>query len=162
MSDNEYRNDVREFTKEARWTGMKLFFGVFLPLFIVVAIAGGVYTFVIKPAQIIDRVTNPDNVLFQVEWFVEKATDLEAAVERVEVTKKALADFQEDAGPRENWDFQDKQLEGNMRTDLRGQEAHLEKLKAEYIAASKTPQRSIFKIDNDAVRKANELCGLQE
>lgn len=113
--------------------------------------------------RVVKKTADADNVIYNYEWFKQRAEDLDAADARINITKASLADFKTDMPKdRKEWTFEDKQEWSNLRTDLRGQEAHLVQLSADFRARSKMANRAIFKGNNRIVKWVDRLAGTQE
>lgn len=58
--------------------------------------------------DVIDRTVNADNAIYNYEWFKQKYEDIKANKVKIEISDKAVLDFEQAAGARNGWDFQDK------------------------------------------------------
>ncbi len=103
----------------------------------------------------------PRAALKKYEWFKNKSNSLSAAEKTIRITDGALTDFKESAGPRDKWTFEDKDEYSRLSTDLRGQKAHFEQLKAEYRAACEKVNWEIFKGDDKVIRWADIVTGAE-
>jgi len=163
---NDYRKDVTEGLIEARWTVWKAFVVLGIPIILLLLVAGGIRcacSVVSTPIDIVKKTMDADNVLYNYEWFKQRAEDLDAAVLRIEITEGAVADLKEELPKeRKDWSYDDKQEINRLRTDLRGQKAHYETLSAEFQARSKMANRRIFKSDNRIISWVDKLAGVKE
>lgn len=159
----DYRQDVSDVVGETGWTLRKLFFRVCIPLIIFAAtlsIVGYGLGWFGEAGRVARDEFGARAAVYKYEWFKDKSNSLTAAEERIKITESALADFKNDAGARENWTFEDKSQYSRLTTDLRGQKAHFEQLKAEYRAACLKVTRSVFKGDDKIIRWADGLTGM--
>ncbi len=153
---------------------MSMFWYIFVRVLLITIVFGvlggvyGIYRFATNPvrqaARIVEKTIDADNVIGNYEWFKQIAEDLDAADKRVQITEQAFIDFKKDMGdtPRKEWSFEDKEQYGRLTTDLRGQKAHLEQMKADFRARSKMANRAIFKGDSKIIRWVDELAGVAE
>lgn len=113
--------------------------------------------------DIVKKTFDADNIIHNYEWFKQMAEDLDAAEKRVNITTEALAQFKEDLKEvsRKDWGFEDKDQYATFNTDLRGQKAHLEQMKADFRARSKMANRAIFKGNSKIIRWVDELAGVE-
>jgi len=167
MGDRQifYRTDVSKVTGETGWTLRMLFFRVCIPVIIfaaVLAVIGHGLGWFGEAGEVAQREFGAGAAVYKYEWFKDKSNSLVAAEERIKITDQALTDFKESAGEREKWTFEDKDEYSRLTTDLRGQKAHFEQLKAEYRAACLTVNRAVFKGDDKIIRWADELTVVDE
>ena len=82
---------------------------------------------------------------------------------KVAITDQSMTDFQDlHSKPYDEWTFDDKNEMSRLRTDLRGQKAHFEQLKADLRARAKMANRTIFKGDNKIIKWVDKLAGVDE
>ncbi len=94
---------------------------------------------------VIDKTINADNAIYNYEWFKERAEKLKAYEIQIKQAHDAALAFDSSAGPRDNWDFQDKQESARLHSIEQGLKLQLESSVAEYNARSKEANRNIFK-----------------
>ena len=82
---------------------------------------------------------------------------MNAAEKQIAITEAAVVQFKTDAGPRTDWTFEDKDELARLTTDLRGQKAYFEQLKADFRAESSKANKSLFKGDDKVIRWADRL-----
>ncbi len=112
--------------------------------------------------RLVSKTIDADNVIYNYEWFKERVEALDAAERRIKITQGSIADFTASVPQdRTTWGFEDKQESSRLRTDLRGQQAHLENLSAEFRARSKMANRAIFKGNNSIVSWVDRLAGVE-
>lgn len=96
-------------------------------------------------AGIIQQTYNANNALYNYHWFQERQTALTALDQTIGQSQAALTDFEQSAGPRGGWSFDDKTEDNRLRTTVLGQEAQYNSLAGEYNAHAKEVDRAIFK-----------------
>lgn len=126
---------------------------------VIIAVIGYVFGWFGEAATVAREEFGPRAAVKKYEWFKDKSNSLSAAEKRIKITKTALESFKKDAGPRKDWTFEDKDEYSRLTTDLRGQEAHFEQLKAEYRAACEKVHWEVFRGDDKIIRWANEVTG---
>lgn len=94
--------------------------------------------------NVIDKVVTADNAIYNYEWFKQQAEDIKANQRRIAIADKAVSDFEASAGPREKWDFNDKQEDARLRSVAQGLRSQQEQLVADYNARAKMADRNIF------------------
>jgi len=144
---NERDEFVRDL-EDARWgCGMMLLkWGI--PLAILVLILGGVgWVLGIfgQGAKIIEKTTDADNVIYNYEWFKQSYEDLQATDVKIKNAEAQIKSFEDSAGPRKDWTFEDKTEHSRLNSVLLGLQNYREDLVAKYNARSKMANRKIFK-----------------
>ena len=95
---------------------------------------------------VIERTLDPDNVIYNYEWFKLKYEEYLATKTKIKNTESTLATFKADAGPRSDWSFEDKNESSRLSSVLLGLQNYIEDIKAEYNAKSRMVNRKIFKM----------------
>lgn len=95
--------------------------------------------------DIVEKTYTAENALMQYHWFQEKAEYIKATKAKVAVAKQTMDSFQDAAGPRSEWTFDDRNEYARLVTVWFGLQAHLEEVVAEYNARAKETDRAIFK-----------------
>lgn len=113
-----------------------------LPLWIVLAVAGRACT---TAGQIADRTFDGDNVIFQYEWFKQQAQDYKAIEVKKDRAQASVDQFKEEAGPRKEWTWEDKQECSRLQSIADGLGYQCEDIKSKYNARSTMINRNIFK-----------------
>ena len=126
-------------------------------LMVTLGIIGYVAGWFSEAGEVAQDEFGPRAAVRKYEWFKNKSNSLNAAEKVIKITEGAIEDFKESAGPRGNWTFEDKEEYSRLTTDLRGQKAFFENLKAEYRAACKKANWEIFKDDDEVVKWADEV-----
>lgn len=124
-------------------TAKVLFFGVLL----LVAIGVGV-NFILKPVQVVEKVLNPDSVVYNYEWFKQQAADIRTIKQKIVVARRSVDVFKQEAGPRSTWTFEDKTEYSRLVTIVDGLVYQANDMIAKYNARSKMVSRSIFKTND--------------
>jgi hypothetical protein len=97
--------------------------------------------------DIVTKTYNADNALYNYHWFQERAGAIKANKSQIIVADQALKDFQESAGPRKDWTFEDKTEESRLRSVSQGLKSQLQSIVEEYNAKAGEADRSIFTDD---------------
>ena len=123
-----------------------------LLLVVIVAVVGaaifGVRALFFAPqqaAKIVERTFDGDNILYNYEWFHDTYEDVKAIDRKIGVADTNVASFEDSAGPRTDWTFEDKTEYGRLRSVLQGLESQRADIVADYNAKSKMANREIFK-----------------
>ena len=95
---------------------------------------------------VIDRTLDPDNAIQNYEWFKQMYEDIQATDNKIVNAEMTTEQFKEDAGPRENWGFEDKNEHSRLNTVVLGLRNHRESMVAQYNARSRMVNRKIFKM----------------
>ena len=143
-----YREEFNGSVREAKWSFWKIFW-VVVPILIVLTVVGwGLKTFVFQPAEVITKTTNADHIIYNYQWFHDQYEAVKATDTKIGVTESAKVDFEEVAGDRENWTWEDKREINQLNAELRGLKNHRASLVADYNSRSKQLNRNLFKSDN--------------
>lgn len=148
MVDWQLRNDVDETLDDARWITGRVFFTYILPFMILVCIIVGIcWVFGIfgQGAKIIEKTMDADNVLNNYEWFKQCYEDIKATDIKIKNAEQQIMSFEESAGPRKDWSFEDKNEHARLNSVLLGLQNYREEQVAKYNARSKMVNRKIFK-----------------
>jgi hypothetical protein len=94
---------------------------------------------------ITDKTLNADNVIYNYEWFKRQYNDYLAINNKVKNAEQAVKDFNESAGSREKWTFEDKTESARLQSIVTGIKQQRQDIVAEYNAKSQMANRSIFK-----------------
>lgn len=143
----EYRSDMRAAMQEGRWTAMGFIFKVFVPIFLVCAVLAGGWWMISRPAQVIDRVTNPDRVVYQYEWFYDTLNSCKALDQKVTNAEADVTKFEEQMGdtPRNEWGYSNTQEYGRLQTTLTAVKNRRAELAGEYNSRGEQMTRKWLK-----------------
>ncbi len=97
--------------------------------------------------DIIQKTYKADNVIYNYEWFKQTAEDIKAAEAQTQIAKDSLTSFEQAAGPRDKWTFEDRTEDSRLRAVFQGLQGHYTQLVADYNARAAEANRNIF-IDN--------------
>ena len=97
--------------------------------------------------KVIEKTLDADSVVYNYEYFKQAKEDILAMDKKIETAKLAVEDFAKSAGPREKWDFRDKEEASRLSTNLVGLQNVREDMKATYNARMKMANRALFKGD---------------
>lgn len=162
---NDWRNEFSRDMDDTAWALGTIFFKVGIPVIVLSVIIGGIFLAISifsQSGKIVDKTLDADNVIYNYEWFKQMTQDLDAMEKKILITKKSIEDFKKDhKKPYGEWSFGDKEEMSRLRTDLRGQEAHFEQLKADFKARSKMANRAIFKDDAKIIKWVEKLVGVK-
>ncbi|QIG68155.1 hypothetical protein EVB55_220 [Rhizobium phage RHph_Y68] len=126
-------------TAIAKFVGLLLFF--------VLLLAGGMMftKLVLSPVAMVTKTFDADNVIYNYEWFKRQYNDIVAFNQKIDIAQSQISRFEESAGPRTNWTFEDKQEANRLSSVVLGLRNQRESMIAEYNAKSSMVNRSIFK-----------------
>lgn len=124
---------------------------IFIVVLIVLAI-GGAATFIMRPFQVIDRVANPDKIVYNYEYFYNQAEARTAIQRKIDGAKAAVTRFEESAGERKDWTFEDKTEHSRLASLVDGLTFQCADIVADYNARAQQVSRSIFKTDSTPYR----------
>ena len=138
MKRDDYRRDVDEGIDLGIYTTRKT-----VPWLILFFIILGTVDFVVRmasrPAQVMERATDPDPMIQTREWFKNThetiTRSLPAQIEQAQVT---LTVFKQEAGPRIGWTYQDKVEFTQLRDRVEGLKLYRQQLMADYNAKART------------------------
>lgn len=119
-----------------------------LVMFGLILVAGGLGILTApfrSAAGIVERTTNPDNVLANYEWFKRQYQDVQAFDVKIQNADTEIARFKAEAGPRDKWTFEDKQESARLSNVLLGLQNQKASMVAEYNARTQMANRNIFR-----------------
>lgn len=97
-----------------------------------------------QAGQVVEKTMSADSILYNYEYFKQQWQDIQAQDKKIVTAKQALEDFSKSAGPRENWDFRDKEESQRLQANLTGLHNVRAEMVAQYNARAKMANRSIF------------------
>lgn len=97
---------------------------------------------------VVDKVMNADNALSNYEWFKQQYEDYKAIQAKLKKADASITKFEESAGDRDKWTFEDKNEHSRLTTISDGIRYQMEDIKAQYNAKSKMLSRNLFKDKN--------------
>lgn len=87
---------------------------------------------------------NADNAIYNYEWFKRQKESIEAIKQKLVISQDAVLSFEQSAGERKDWTFEDKGEDARLRAVSQGIESQLKDVIAEYNARTKMANRAIF------------------
>jgi hypothetical protein len=144
---NDYRDSVRHSTKEIQWTFRYLWWRILLLMMIFSAIGFGI-TLLSRPAQIIEKVTEPDRIIQNYEWFENTYNDALAIDRQIKTAKQTVIDFESSAGSRSEWGRTETNEHSRLNSVLQGLRYQRDNIISDYNARSNQVTRKLFKGSN--------------
>ncbi|QIG73657.1 hypothetical protein EVC04_220 [Rhizobium phage RHph_I1_9] len=116
-------------------------------LFFIFLLAGGmmITKIFLSPVAVVSKTFDADNIIYNYEWFKRQYNDIIAFNQKIDIAQSQISRFEESAGPRTNWTFEDKQEANRLNSVVLGLRNQRESMIAEYNAKSSMVNRSIFK-----------------
>lgn len=118
---------------------------------VVIAIVYGIIA-IFKPFAVVGKVTNPDNIIYNYEYFYNQSEAYSAINRKIATATKSVSNFKQDAGPRKEWTFEDKTEMSRLRSIADGLTYQCNDIVADYNAKAKQATRSIFKTNSTPYR----------
>lgn len=142
---SSYRSEARSAMRKGLWTGSWIIVIVFL-LSMLASGLGFVGRMLSRPAAVVDRVTNPDRVISNYEWFEEAYNDCLALDGKIATTLQQIStQFEGLPQDRSTWSRQDRDAYSQWNVTLNGQRSQRQNIVAEYNAKSKMITRQLWK-----------------
>jgi len=94
--------------------------------------------------RVVEKTLDADNVIYNYEYFKQAYQDIHAMDKKIEIAQQALDNFLKNAGPRDKWDFRDKEESNRLETNLAGVRNVRTEMVATYNARVRMVNRSIF------------------
>lgn len=136
-----------EFSTGRRETGWAFFTS--LPMIVMMIIAtlaiiGGI-TMVMKPFQVINKVTDPDRMIYTYEWFHDQYGRIEAVDTQIAQKDTQITELKNMFGDPLEWRRETRQEYTTLNTEFTGLKQHRASLVESYNAASRKETRNFFK-----------------
>ena len=93
---------------------------------------------------VIDKTLNADNALYNYHWFLQQSQDIKANQQKATIADQAVISFEQSAGVRTDWTFEDKTEDSRLRSVAQGLHSQDANLVADYNARASQADRSIF------------------
>lgn len=140
-----YRDEVRNDTRDGSWTFWHILPRAILAILALIAI-GYLLTWLFRPAAIVTRVTQPDRMIQNYEWFEETYNDAKALDQKIKATQ-AQIDSQFSGLPedRNDWSRENTTEFNRLNAVLVGLRSQRESIVADYNARSKLVTRNLWK-----------------
>jgi len=100
---------------------------------------------VTTPAAVAEQVVDPNNIIYNVEWFRTQAAHIDALKRQRTVAQQALATFEQSNGNPPSYTYAQGQEHGRLVANVTGLGSQCENEAADYNARSKMATRSLFK-----------------
>ena len=142
--NEQYRNEVRSATKEVQWTLGYIVWRLILVVVILSAL-GWALTILTRPAQVVERVTDPDRIIQNYEWFEETYNDVQALDRQITNAQSQVSAFGEGLGPRDGWTRTDREEYNRLNTVVLGLRNQRDGVIADYNARSNQITRNLWK-----------------
>jgi len=142
-----YQDEFNNVSKEARWTIWRVFLIIILPLMGLGILIGGInygINLMSQPAKIIEKTLDADNVISNYEWFKNTYHDIQATDIKISIAQEDIKNFNESAGSRNKWTFEDKNESSRLSSVLTGLKNYRQDLTAQYNARAKMLNRKFF------------------
>ena len=148
FGDHFKEESLKEIKQEIKWSFKKIFWWVLGCILLLGAIFWAL-DIVLTPAQtakdVIQKTLDADNVLENYEWYKSQYNDCEAINIKIRQADKSVERFEKNAGPRDNWDYMDKDEHSRLTSIADGLRYQREDLESKYNARSQMLNRNIFK-----------------
>ena len=112
----------------------------------------GVIHYIVKPFSVVEKVTNPDKIIYNYEYFYNQAEAYRAIKVKIATANKSVDRFKEEAGPRKQWTYEDKTEYSRLVNIADGLVYQCNDIVAQYNAKTEQVTRSIFKTDDTPYR----------
>lgn len=94
--------------------------------------------------DIVTKTYNADNAIYNYHWFQERAGAIDALRVNISTAHQMVLSFEESAGLRKDWTFEDKTEDSRLRSVEFGLKAQYENLVKEYNARANEADRTMF------------------
>ena len=142
---SEYRKEYKSLEQEIYWTLPKIVI-MFLVALLLFSGAGFIFHLLSTPAAVVTKVTNPDRILSDYEWYRESWQDCKALDEQIATTLQSIEDYKamlpEDVS---TWKQADRTELSRLNAVLLGQRNQRSSIVKEYNARSMMLSRNLFK-----------------
>lgn len=146
-SQKEYRGAWQEIERESWWTLGRVVRFFVLPFFVLggVLMLLGVIALPFHAAGgIAARTLDPDNILYNYEWFKSTVQEVQAMEVQVGNAQRADSAFRAEAGPKP-WDYATSMEVGRLGSVVLGLQNQRQNLVAQYNARAQMANRAIFR-----------------
>jgi hypothetical protein len=142
---NQWEEDFERKPGRTLWKGAALFI-VGVGGLIIVGALTGVVTMPFRTAVgVAERTFNPDNAIYNYEWFKRQRQDVIAFDQKIASAQLALDSFTAAAGDRSKWTFEDKTEWSRLNSVILGLRNQRAGMVAEYNARTEMANRDIFR-----------------
>ncbi len=139
MSDWE-----KDFAEKPRRTALNIGLSA-LAICGVLALVGTGISVLLQPAKVAQKTFDADNMIGNYEWFHQQYEDVKAFDARLVAATAAKTAFEQSAGPRDSWKFDERQEWNRLNTIVLGLTGQRASMVAEYNARTAMANRNIFR-----------------
>jgi hypothetical protein len=111
-------------------------------------VAGTAYNVYTAPARVINKTLDTDNIINNYEWFKRQYNDIKAIDKKIVIAENNVEKFKNDAGPRSDWTFEDKNEAARLDAIATGLKTSREDMVSLYNSRSQMANRAIFKTND--------------
>ena len=97
-----------------------------------------------QAGRIVDKTVDADNVIYNYEYFKTQYREILAMDAKIDGAWSSMQDFLANSGPRDAWDFRDKEEASRLRTVHSGMQNVRNEMVAQYNARANMANRKIF------------------
>lgn len=130
--------------KKPRRTALNIGLSV-IAIVAVLGIAGAGINILMQPARVAQKTFEAGNIIANYEWFFQQNQDVQAFDIRLTAAVAAQAAFEESAGARDSWKFDDRQEWNRLNTIVLGLTGKRASMVADYNARTQMANRDIFR-----------------
>ena len=144
----EFRGARDAYLAEGPKTIKSVFWRIVAPLTglcLVFSAALWILKVVATPAAVAEQVVDPNNVIYNVEWFRTQAAHIDALKRQRVIAQQALTTFEQSGGNPSSYSYAQNQEHGRLVANVTGLGSQCENEAADYNARSKMVTRSLFK-----------------
>lgn len=98
-----------------------------------------------QAGRVLTKTFDADNMIYNYEWFKRQNQDVQAIGTKLTAAEQAQSIFEQSAGSRDGWKFDDRTEWNRLNTIVLGLRNQRASMVAEYNARSEMANRSIFK-----------------
>jgi hypothetical protein len=140
-----YRSEAQTVIKETRWTFWKVFWLILL-ITVMLSITSFALKMASRPAEVIDKVTNADRIIFNYEWFFDTYNDTQALDRQIQGVAKQIEVMGLLLGADRNaWSREDRTEWNRLNAVLLGLRTQRDTVIADYNSKSSQLTRNLFK-----------------
>ncbi len=118
--------------------------------------------------DLVKKVYNTDNALYNSHWFQERAGSIKALESNIVIADNAAKEFDTAAGPRKDWTFEDKTESARLHAVAQGLKSERNSQIEEYNARASEADRAVFvdgiptffQLYKESMKKISLIAGL--
>lgn len=146
--EDDFRGARDTYLDEAPRTIWRVFTRIVLPIMLIcmlVGAVGWVIKIVLTPTAVAEKIADPDNVIYNIEWFRTQKGQIDAVQRQAVTAQSALSDFEKTNGKPGDYSYAQNQEHSRLVANVTGLKNECETMTADYNAHSKMVTRSLFK-----------------